>query len=109
MAASKAARSASARRASATRRGERVANLLELAQVEHPRRPGGTDPVRDVDPPEALGDQPAELALELADLPAQLGAGEQLVDQPTASVALWATEDSRLTTPLSSRSGMARF
>ena len=53
---------------------ERVADLLQLTEVEHARRPGGADPVRDVDPAHALGDQPAELQLELADLPAQLGA-----------------------------------
>jgi hypothetical protein len=61
--------------------GERVADLLELPEVEHPRRSRGFDPVRDDDAPEALGDQPAELTLELGDLPAQLGAGQPLVDR----------------------------
>ena len=60
--------------------GERVAHLLELPEPEHARRPGGLDPVRDDDPSQPLGDQPAELPLELADLPAQLGAREPLVD-----------------------------
>ena len=35
----------------------------------------------DDDAPEALGDQAAELTLELRDLPAQLGAGQPLVDR----------------------------
>lgn len=61
--------------------GERVADLLELTQVEDPRQPGGGHPVRDGDAPEALGDQPAELTLELRDLAAQLGAGQSLVDR----------------------------
>jgi hypothetical protein len=61
--------------------GERVANLLELTQVEHPRRSRGADPVRHVDPPEALGHQAAELTLEPADLPPQLGAGQTLIDR----------------------------
>ncbi|MBS1894413.1 MAG: hypothetical protein JST59_24190 [Actinobacteria bacterium] len=52
--------------------GERVADLLELTQVEHPRRSRGGDPVRDDDAPESLGDQAAELPLEPGDLPAQL-------------------------------------
>jgi hypothetical protein len=60
-------------------KGEGVANFLQLTEPEDARRPGGTDPVRDVDPPEARGDQPAQLAVELADLPAQLGAGAKLV------------------------------
>jgi hypothetical protein len=61
--------------------GERVADLLQLAQVEHPRRPRGGDPVRHVHPAEPFGDQPGELTLEPADLPAQLGAGQTLVDR----------------------------
>jgi hypothetical protein len=60
--------------------GESIAKLLELAEVEHPRRPRGTDPVRHVDPPEALGHQPGQLELELADLAPQLDASETLVD-----------------------------
>jgi hypothetical protein len=59
---------------------ERVAHLLKLPQPEHARRPGGLDPVRDDDPSQPLGDQPSEPPLELADLPAQLGAREPLVD-----------------------------
>ena len=58
---------------------ERVADLLQLAEVEDPRRPGGVDPVGDVDPAHALRDQPGELTLELADLPAQLIAREPLI------------------------------
>jgi hypothetical protein len=61
--------------------GERVAALLQLTEVEHPRRPRGGDPVRHVDPAEALGNQPGELPLQPADLPAQLGAGKSLVDR----------------------------
>jgi hypothetical protein len=59
--------------------GERVAKLLQLTEVEHPRRPGGRDPVRDDDPTEALGDEAGELPLEPADLAAQLGPGAQLL------------------------------
>jgi hypothetical protein len=59
--------------------GERVAQFLQLPQPEHPRRPRGTDPVRHGDPAEAFGDHPRQLELELADLPAQLGAGKTLV------------------------------
>ena len=62
--------------------GERVAHLLELSEPEHPRRPGRLDPVRDDDPSQPLGDQPPEIALELADLPAQLCASQPLVPQP---------------------------
>ena len=61
--------------------GERVAALLQLTEVEHPRRTRGGDPVRHVDPAETLGDQPGELQLEPADLPAQLGAGKSLIDR----------------------------
>ncbi len=61
---------------------ERVADLLQLAEVEDPRRPGGADPVGDVDPAHALDDEPRELTLELADLPTQLRAGAGLVDNP---------------------------
>ena len=64
-------------------RRERVAHLLQLAQPEQPRRPRGLDPVRHDDPAEPLGDEPAELPLQLADLPAQLGASQPLVDQPS--------------------------
>jgi hypothetical protein len=51
---------------------ERVADLLQLTQVEDPRRAGGVDPVRHLDPPHPLGDEPGDLRLKLADLPAQL-------------------------------------
>jgi len=60
-------------------RRERVAHLLQLAEVEDARRPGGADPIRNVDPAHALGDQSRELPLQLADLPAQLHPGEPLV------------------------------
>lgn len=59
---------------------EGVADLLQLAEVEDARRPGGVDPVRDVDPTHALGDQPGELMLEPADLPAQLLSRARLPD-----------------------------
>jgi hypothetical protein len=62
--------------------GERVAALLQLAEVEHPRRSRGGDPVRHVDPAEALGDQPGELTLQLADLPPQLRPRAGLVQRP---------------------------
>jgi hypothetical protein len=58
-----------------------VADLLELAQVQHPRRTRSLDPVRYLHASETLGDQPGKLTLELADLPAQLGAGQTLVDR----------------------------
>ena len=62
--------------------GERVTNFLELAEVEHPRRPRGGDPVRHVDAPESLGDQPGKLALEPPDLSPQLGPRNGLAGQP---------------------------
>lgn len=58
---------------------ERVADLLQLAEIEDPRRPGGIDPVGNLDPPHPFGDEPGDLPLELADLPAQLGAREPLI------------------------------
>jgi hypothetical protein len=64
--------------------GERVADALQLPQVEDARRSGGVDPMRDDDPAEPFGDEPAQLTLELADLPPQLGARTRLVDlQPS--------------------------
>jgi hypothetical protein len=60
-------------------RRERVADLLQLAQVKDARRSGGTDPIGDVDPAHAFGDQPADLQLELGDLSPQLGAREPLI------------------------------
>jgi hypothetical protein len=59
--------------------GERIADALQLAEVEDARRPGGTDPVGDGDPAEPLGDEPAQLTLEPSHLPAQLGARPRLV------------------------------
>jgi hypothetical protein len=51
---------------------ERVADFLQLAEVEDPRRPRGTDPIGNLDPSQPLGDEPGHLPFELADLPAQL-------------------------------------
>ena len=62
--------------------GERVAQLLQLTEVEHPGRARGGDPVRNHDTAEARGDHPTELALEPADLPAQLGPRTRLAKQP---------------------------
>jgi hypothetical protein len=62
--------------------GKGIAELLELAEVEHPRRTHGTDPVRHVDPAEPLGDELSELQLQPADLPAQLGPCAGLAEQP---------------------------
>ena len=87
LAVSTAARSASACARVADAGRERVAELLELTEVEHPRRPGGADPVRDLDPAQPLGDEARQLQLELADLAAQLGAGEPLVDLQRLSTA----------------------
>jgi hypothetical protein len=64
---------------------ERVADLLQLTEVEDARRPGGVDPVGDVDPRHALGDEPGDLQLELGDLPAQLGARTRLVKRDASS------------------------
>jgi hypothetical protein len=64
---------------------ERVADLLQLAEVEDARRPGGVDPVGNVDPAHALGDESADLQLELGDLPAQLGARPRLVKRDASS------------------------
>jgi hypothetical protein len=61
--------------------GERVADLLQLAQVEHPRGSRRRHPMRHVDATEPFGDQAAKLTLELADLPAQLCAGQTLIDR----------------------------
>jgi len=61
--------------------GERIADLLELAQVEHPRRPRGDDPMWHVDPTEPRGDQSRELQLQLPDLPPQLCPGQTLIDR----------------------------
>jgi hypothetical protein len=60
--------------------GESVPQLLQLAEVEHPRGPGGADPVRDDDPAQPFGDEACQLQLELADLAAQLGARKSLID-----------------------------
>ena len=59
---------------------ERVADALQPAEVEHPRRPRGDDPVRDVDPSQPRGDEPGQLTLEPTDLTAELGARAALDD-----------------------------
>jgi hypothetical protein len=59
--------------------GERVAHLLQLAEVEDARLAGGRDPVRDAHPPEPLGDERAQLTLQPPHLPPQLRPGGQLV------------------------------
>jgi GAF domain-containing protein len=60
--------------------GERVAQALELAEVEQARgRAGCDDRVEDGDTPEAVEGEVGELELEAADLAAQLGAREALV------------------------------
>jgi hypothetical protein len=58
---------------------ERVADFLQLAEIEDPRRPRGVDPVGNLDPAHALGDETRDLPFELADLPAQLGPRQPLV------------------------------
>jgi hypothetical protein len=55
-----------------------VAHPLELAGAQHPRPAEGADPPVDVAPREGRGEGLAELALELADLAAQIVAGEPL-------------------------------
>ena len=59
---------------------ERVADLLQLAEVEDARRPDGVDPIRHVDAPHPLGDQPRQLPFELADLPPQLIPGTRHIN-----------------------------
>jgi hypothetical protein len=60
---------------------ELVAQLLQLTQVEHPRRRRDRgDAMLHRDPAEALGEQRGELSLEAADLAPQLVPGEALVD-----------------------------
>ena len=77
--------------------GELVAQPLELAEVEDPRlAPTAATAVVDLDPAEGLGEEAGELALEAADLPPQLDAGEALVDLDVQPVRL----------SLSSRSGI---
>ncbi len=62
--------------------GQLVAQPLQLAEIEDPRRPGGgVDAVVDLDPAEGLRQEAGQLALEAADLTAQLGPGEALVDR----------------------------
>ena len=63
----------------AVRVGERVAHLLQLPEPEQPRRAPGIDPMRHGDAAESLGEDPAELELEPADLPATR-AGKTLVN-----------------------------
>ncbi len=65
--------------------GKRVAQALELAEVEQARRRGGrADPVGDGDAAEAVEGEAGQLELEVADLAAQLGAGEALVGRREA-------------------------
>lgn len=60
--------------------GERVAHPLQLGEAGHPRRAGRrADAGLDLEAGKGLGGEPRELALEAADLAAQLGAGEALV------------------------------
>jgi hypothetical protein len=59
--------------------GEGVAHLLQLAEAEEARGARCRNPVRDVHPAESLGDERAQLMLELANLTAQLGTRCQLV------------------------------
>ena len=87
---------------------ERVADLLQLTEVERARRPGGGDPMGDVDPAHALGDEPADLQLELGDLPAQLGARPRLVEASVPRNPL-GDKGPRVDRSLSSRSGITRF
>jgi len=58
---------------------ERVANLLQLTEVEDARRPGGVDPVWDLDPAHAFSDEPADLQLQFGDLAAQIRTRQTLV------------------------------
>jgi len=60
---------------------ERVAHLLQLAEVEHPRLTGGRDPVGDAHPPEPLGDERAQLTLQPPHLPPQLRPRRPLVER----------------------------
>src|SRR5215211_3074848 len=61
--------------------GERVAQRLQLAEVEQPRRAGeGLDAVGYLGVAESLAEEDGQLRLELGDLPAQLRPGSALVD-----------------------------
>ncbi|HMI81795.1 MAG TPA: hypothetical protein VK480_08415, partial [Solirubrobacterales bacterium] len=61
--------------------GEAVAQRLQLAEAEDPRRGGeGLDPVRHLGVAEGLSEEARQLSLEAADLLAQLQAGVALVD-----------------------------
>lgn len=61
--------------------GEPVAQPLQLAEVEQPRRGRDrADPVADLDPAEALGEEAGELLLQSADLTPQLAPCGALVD-----------------------------
>jgi hypothetical protein len=67
---------------------ERVAHALQLAEPEHAGGSAGSPHGGvDLDPPETLGDELGELALEAADLPAQLAASERLIDRSAGKVA----------------------
>jgi hypothetical protein len=61
-------------------RRKRVADFLQLTEVEDARWPGGVDPVRDLDPAHALGEEAAQLEIQLGDLPTQLDPGASLVE-----------------------------
>ena len=64
--------------------GEVVAQTLQLAEVEEARLARDRiDPVADLDPSEALGEEAGELTLEMTDLPPQLSASETLVNLNT--------------------------
>lgn len=76
--------------------GEPVSNLLQLTQVEHPRRGSdGLDMVRNLGVAEPLADEAGELCLEPGDLAAQLQPRLALVDRNTQPVELPLSQQSR--------------
>ena len=66
--------------------GERVAHLLQLAEIEDTRLTGRRDPVRDAHPPEPLGDERAQLTLQPPHLTPQLAASLALVKRQPSSL-----------------------
>ena len=67
--------------------GQRVADLLELAEIEDAGRGGNRlNLVRYLDMAESLGKEPAQLRLEPGDLAAQLEPGLALIDRDARSV-----------------------
>jgi hypothetical protein len=61
--------------------GQFVAQLLQLAEIEHPRgADGGGEAVLQLDPAEGLGEMSRQLLLEAPDLAPQLRPRETLVD-----------------------------